>query len=168
MSEHQQQQRPGYVAHQHTDVELAGKYSKQSQTARLLQQGNNGSHLRPQDVHPHGNSDQSIEQPAYGQQQAGFSDLQQTLQYTTHITHDYIVRHYRGITTFLVAISRVLEQTDASLLPAVYFYVGCAFNATPAQLGSITLARLLVSAFASPIGGWLGEHTAFAVYCNSQ
>lgn len=86
--------------------------------------------------------------------------LQEDLQQVAHATHDYIVKHHRGITTFLVAITRVLQQTDASLLPAVYLYVGCAFQATPAQLGTISFASLLAASFASPFGGLLGEFNA--------
>jgi hypothetical protein len=46
----------------------------------------------------------------------------------------YIVHHHRFLTTLLVAVSRVLENTDASLLPAVYLYVGCAFSGQCTQL----------------------------------
>jgi len=46
------------------------------------------------------------------------------LQHAAHATHDYIIQHHRGVTTFLIAVTRLLDQTDATLLPAVYFYVG--------------------------------------------
>lgn len=49
-----------------------------------------------------------------------------------------------------------MERTDEQLLPAVYFFVGPAFNATPSQLGYLTMSRALVQALASPIGGLLG------------
>lgn len=54
--------------------------------------------------------------------------LQDEFQEAAAAAQRYIVHHHRFLTTFLVAISRVLENTDASLLPAVYLYVGCAFS----------------------------------------
>ncbi|WIA43487.1 hypothetical protein OEZ86_009950 [Tetradesmus obliquus] len=83
--------------------------------------------------------------------------LQDEFQEAAAAAQRYIVHHHRVLTTFLVAISRVLENTDASLLPAVYLYVGCAFSASPAQLGAMTFSRLLAQALASPAGGLLGH-----------
>ena len=42
------------------------------------------------------------------------------------------------------------------ILPAVYNFVGTTWNATPSQLGALTLCRALVQALSSPIGGFLG------------
>jgi hypothetical protein len=42
------------------------------------------------------------------------------------------------------------------ILPAVYNFVGMTWNATPSQLGALTLCRALVQALSSPIGGFLG------------
>ena len=50
----------------------------------------------------------------------------------------------------------ILERTDEQLLPAVYNFVAAAFDASPEQLGYLTLARALVQAAASPLGGILG------------
>ena len=41
--------------------------------------------------------------------------------------------------------------------PAAYKFIGQSLNATPAELGSITLTRALVQALSSPIGGLLGD-----------
>ena len=40
---------------------------------------------------------------------------------------------------------------------AAYRYIGATFNASPSQLGSITLTRALVQALTSPLGGLLGD-----------
>ena len=50
----------------------------------------------------------------------------------------------------------VFERADEVVLPAVYAYVARTFQATPVQLAQITLARALVQAVTSPIGGLLG------------
>jgi hypothetical protein len=63
----------------------------------------------------------------------------------------------RALTSGLVYLARIIERMDEQLLPSVYFYVGCAFHATPSQLGTITLCRALVQALASPLGGILGN-----------
>lgn len=44
-------------------------------------------------------------------------------------------------------------QCDEQILPALYAWVGEAFDATPTQLGNLALARAVVQALASPIGG---------------
>lgn len=49
-----------------------------------------------------------------------------------------------------------MERSDEQILPSLYSRVGAAFNATPSQLGWITLARAVVQAVASPIGGIAG------------
>lgn len=51
------------------------------------------------------------------------------------------------------------EQTSlalAQILPALYNALGKAFDATPTELGYLTLSRALVQAFASPLGGIAG------------
>ena len=50
-----------------------------------------------------------------------------------------------------------MERMDEQILPAVYSAIGASFHATPSQLGVLTLARALVQALASPLGGILGE-----------
>lgn len=49
-----------------------------------------------------------------------------------------------------------MERSDEQILPSLYSRVGAAFDATPSQLGWITLARAVVQAVASPIGGIAG------------
>ena len=56
----------------------------------------------------------------------------------------------------LICDQGILERTDEQLLPAVYNFVAAAFDASPEQLGYLTLARALVQAAASPLGGILG------------
>ncbi len=53
-------------------------------------------------------------------------------------------------------LAMVFERADEVVLPAVYAYVARTFQATPVQLAQITLARALVQAVTSPIGGLLG------------
>jgi hypothetical protein len=43
------------------------------------------------------------------------------------------------------------------LLPALYAFVGHSFHATPRQLGTLTMARAIVQAGASPLAGVLGQ-----------
>lgn len=43
------------------------------------------------------------------------------------------------------------------ILPALYNALGKAFDASPTELGYLTLSRALVQAFASPLGGIAGE-----------
>ena len=50
-----------------------------------------------------------------------------------------------------------MERMDEQILPAVYNAIGASFHATPSQLGILTLARALVQALASPLGGILGR-----------
>ena len=64
----------------------------------------------------------------------------------------------RGRTTFCVNASAIIERVDEQLLPALYRFVGASFEARPAQLGNLTLARALAQAIASPIAGILGQH----------
>lgn len=64
----------------------------------------------------------------------------------------------RARTTVLINLAAVMERTDEQMLPAVYAFVACSFNATLTQLGNITLCRALVQAIASPLGGFLGAY----------
>ena len=50
-----------------------------------------------------------------------------------------------------------MERMDEQILPAVYSEIGRAFQATPTQLGYLTLSRAMVQAFSSPLGGIAGE-----------
>ena len=54
-----------------------------------------------------------------------------------------------------------MERMDEQILPAVYNAIGASFHATPSQLGVLTLARALVQALASPLGGILGATQPF-------
>lgn len=47
-------------------------------------------------------------------------------------------------------------RCDEQILPAVYNWVGASFNATPTQLGTITLGRAMMQALSSPLGGIAG------------
>lgn len=47
-------------------------------------------------------------------------------------------------TTVLMNLASVVEKADEQVLPAVYYFVGRSLNATPAQLGTLTLCRALV------------------------
>ena len=47
-------------------------------------------------------------------------------------------------------------RCDEQILPAVYAWVGASFNATPTQLGTITLGRAMMQALSSPLGGVAG------------
>jgi len=66
-----------------------------------------------------------------------------SLRTTSSLGVDWLVHHRRSTTTALVSLARIFERVDEALLPSVYLYVGCAFGATPTQLGAITLARAL-------------------------
>ncbi|PRW32866.1 MFS general substrate transporter isoform A [Chlorella sorokiniana] len=60
-------------------------------------------------------------------------------------------------TTCLINLASILEKCDEQILPAVYAWVGASFQATPAQLGYITLGRALMQALSSPLGGVAGH-----------
>ena len=49
-------------------------------------------------------------------------------------------------TTLLMNLASVVEKADEQVLPAVYYFIGRSLNATPAQLGTLTLCRALVQA----------------------
>lgn len=63
----------------------------------------------------------------------------------------------RAKTTSLIFAAAVMERMDEQILPAVYNFVGATWHATPSQLGGLTLARSLVQALSSPVGGFLGH-----------
>ena len=54
------------------------------------------------------------------------------------------------------ATPAVMIHSSVQILPALYNALGQAFNASPTQLGYLTLARALVQALASPLGGISG------------
>ncbi|KAL3131696.1 hypothetical protein ABBQ38_007988 [Trebouxia sp. C0009 RCD-2024] len=61
-------------------------------------------------------------------------------------------------TIALVNLTGVLERMDEQILPSLYNVIGLSFNATPSQLGSLTLCRALIQGLSSPIGGLAGHH----------
>lgn len=69
-------------------------------------------------------------------------------------------------TTILVNLTAIMERTDEQLLPAVYLFVALSFQATPEQLGYLTLCRAMVQALSSPLGGFLGESDS-AICCST-
>eukprot|EP00878_Enallax_costatus_P019399 GHUV01020468.1.p1 GENE.GHUV01020468.1~~GHUV01020468.1.p1 ORF type:complete len:515 (+),score=144.64 GHUV01020468.1:258-1802(+) len=60
-------------------------------------------------------------------------------------------------TAVLVNLAMVVEQANEQVLPAVYLFVGKSLNATPVQLGTLTLCRAMVQTLASPLSGILGD-----------
>ncbi|CAI5467483.1 unnamed protein product [Closterium sp. Yama58-4] len=58
-------------------------------------------------------------------------------------------------TLVLVNVAAIVERADESLLPAVYNEVGRAFNASPRDLGALTLVRALMQALLCPLAPWL-------------
>mmetsp|Transcript_21506 Transcript_21506/g.51310 ORF Transcript_21506/g.51310 Transcript_21506/m.51310 type:complete len:506 (+) Transcript_21506:414-1931(+) len=63
----------------------------------------------------------------------------------------------RKWTTLSIYLAAVVERADEQILPALYYFVGVSFGATPSQLGIMTLARALVQALTSPLSGVLGD-----------
>ncbi|KAL3153038.1 hypothetical protein ABBQ38_012062 [Trebouxia sp. C0009 RCD-2024] len=59
-------------------------------------------------------------------------------------------------TTLLMNLASVVEKADEQVLPAVYYFIGRSLNATPAQLGTLTLCRALVQAMVSCAFNGLG------------
>lgn len=74
-----------------------------------------------------------------------------------HLACGWEINH-KYATTLFVSLARIFESIDESLMPAVLLYVGCAFHATPTQLGTLTFCRALVQAAASPLGGLMGHY----------
>lgn len=64
----------------------------------------------------------------------------------------------RRRTIGLIYGTAMLERMDEQILPAVYAFIGASWSASPSQLGALTLARALVQALSSPIGGLLGHY----------
>lgn len=56
-------------------------------------------------------------------------------------------------TIILINLASILEKCDEQILPALYARVGATFDATPTQLGNITLARAFMQAISSPFAG---------------
>ena len=70
-------------------------------------------------------------------------------------------------TVALVNVTGFLERMDEQILPSLYNVIGLSFNATPSQLGSLTLCRALVQGLSSPLGGLAGMygHAAKCYLC---
>ena len=47
-------------------------------------------------------------------------------------------------TTVLMNLAFIVERADEQVLPAVYYFIGRSLQATPAQLGTLTLCRAMV------------------------
>ncbi|DBB03312.1 TPA: hypothetical protein ACH3X3_010695 [Trebouxia sp. C0006] len=60
-------------------------------------------------------------------------------------------------TTALINLAGIMERMDEQILPALYNFIGHSFQATPSQLGTLTLCRAMVQALSSPIGGLSGN-----------
>ncbi|KAK2080470.1 hypothetical protein QBZ16_000323 [Prototheca wickerhamii] len=61
------------------------------------------------------------------------------------------------LTQALMNLACIVERTDESILPAVYFFIGRSLRATLPQLGVLTLCRAVVQALSSPVSGVLGD-----------
>ncbi len=59
----------------------------------------------------------------------------------------------RGCFSLAIALAAVLERASEQVLPSVYAYVAKSFSSFPSRLGYLTLARALVQAVVSPLGG---------------
>lgn len=68
-------------------------------------------------------------------------------------------RRARWRTSVCLNLAMVFERADEVILPAAYSFVARSFAATPSDLANITLARALVQAVCSPLGGVLGMST---------
>jgi hypothetical protein len=76
--------------------------------------------------------------------------------------------HLNGDLELANVHGQIMERMDEQILPAVYAFVGASFNATPSQLGALTLGRAMVQALSSPAGGFLGAQFDLAwadVFC---
>ena len=67
-------------------------------------------------------------------------------------------RRARWRTSVCLNLAMVFERADEVILPAAYSFVALSFAATPSDLANITLARALVQAVCSPVGGVAGIH----------
>ncbi|EIE22835.1 MFS general substrate transporter [Coccomyxa subellipsoidea C-169] len=61
-------------------------------------------------------------------------------------------------TVALINLAGMMERMDEQILPALYNALGKAFDASPTELGYLTLSRALVQACASPLGGVAGHY----------
>ncbi|XP_027366888.1 protein spinster-like [Abrus precatorius] len=59
------------------------------------------------------------------------------------------------VTLLLVNLANIMENADATLLPAVYKEVGDELNADPTALGSLTLFRSFIQSSCYPLAGYL-------------
>lgn len=60
-------------------------------------------------------------------------------------------------TSAVINLATVFEKADESVLPAMYKYISRDFNASPKQMGALSVCRGLTQALTSPIGGISGE-----------
>lgn len=60
-------------------------------------------------------------------------------------------------TSLLLNLASIVEKADEAVLPAVFLYIGRDLGASLSQLGTLTLARALAQAAASPLSGLLGD-----------
>ena len=67
-------------------------------------------------------------------------------------------RRARWRTSVCLNLAMVFERADEVILPAAYSFVARSFAATPSDLANITLARALVQAVCSHVGGVAGLH----------
>lgn len=72
------------------------------------------------------------------------------------------MRFHKVKTTVLINLAGTVERMDEQILPAMYTYVGQSLQASPSQLGTLTLCRALLQAMSSPISGLCG---ALLDYC---
>ena len=64
--------------------------------------------------------------------------------------------HWTDTTFLLLNLTSLVEAADLTVLPSVFQEISLEFDVTPAQLGSLTLLRGLLQAFASPLAGIFG------------
>lgn len=65
----------------------------------------------------------------------------------------------RKKTTAVINLTSIFEKADESILPAMYKYISKDFDATPAQMGALSLCRGLTQALTTSVGGISGERT---------
>lgn len=59
-------------------------------------------------------------------------------------------------TTGVINLTSIFEKADESVLPAMFKYISKDFQATPAQMGALSLCRGLTQALTTPLGGISG------------
>lgn len=62
-------------------------------------------------------------------------------------------------TTIVINLTSIFEKADESILPAMFKYISKDFNATPAQMGGLSLCRGLTQALTTSLGGISGGLT---------